>query len=42
MAKINVKISDALNKIGRESVDALLPEVLAAKEHLLKGDAAIR
>ena len=40
MAKINVKISDALNKIGRESVDALLPEVLAAKEHLLKGDAA--
>ena len=40
MQKIDIKISNALNKIGQASVAEMLPEVLAAKEHLLRGDAA--
>ena len=40
MQKIDIKISNALNKIGQSSVAEMLPEVLAAKDHLLRGDAA--
>ena len=40
MQNINVKIDNALNKIGQEAVKEMLPEVLAAKAHLVNGDAA--
>ena len=39
MQQIDVKIGNALRKIGQHSVDEMLPEVVAAKEHLLRGDA---
>ena len=39
MQQIDVKIGNALRKIGQHSVDEMIPEVLAAKEHLLRGDA---
>ena len=40
MDTIKVNVEHVLNYIERGAIDALLPEVLAAKEHLLKGDAA--
>ena len=40
MDTLKVNISHAANKVGKAEVDALLPEVLAAREHLVKGDAA--
>ncbi len=40
MQKIEVKIGNALNGIGQDAVAEMLPEVLAAKKHLLAGDAA--
>ena len=38
--KLNIKIDNALHYVGRDEVDTLLPELVAAKGHLLKGDAA--
>ena len=40
MEQLKINIDNALNLVTRSEVEALLPEVLAAKGHLLKGDAA--
>lgn len=40
MAKINVNIKNAGVMASRQEVEAIMPEVLKAKEHLMKGDAA--
>ncbi len=40
MAKINVNIKNASIMASRQEVEAIMPEVLKAKEHLMKGDAA--
>ena len=40
MAKINVNIKNASVMASRQEVEAIMPEVLKAKEHLMKGDAA--
>ena len=40
MDTLKVNIKHALNCIERSAIDALFPEVLAAKEHLINGDAA--
>ena len=40
METIKVNVEHALNYVSRDEVASLLPEVLVAKEHLLKGDAA--
>ncbi|MBR0170033.1 MAG: glucose-6-phosphate isomerase [Bacteroidales bacterium] len=40
MVKISVNIENSAAFADRKIVDNLLPEVLAAKDHLLKGDAA--
>ena len=40
MDTLKANIKHALNCIGKDAIDALLPEVLAAKKHLANGDAA--
>ena len=40
MDTLKANIKHALNCIGKDAIDALLPEVLAAKKHLVNGDAA--
>ena len=40
METLHINIEYALNKLTRADIEAVLPEVLVAKEHLLKGDAA--
>ena len=40
MAKISVNIKNAGVLAGREAEEAIMPEIMAAKQHLLKGDAA--
>ena len=40
MDTLNVNIKHALDYIDKSAIDALLPEVLAAKKHLVDGDAA--
>ena len=40
MDALNINIEHALAYVSRAEVDALLPEVVAAKRHLLAGDAA--
>ena len=40
MAKISVNIKNAGVLAGREAVEVIMPEIMAAKQHLLKGDAA--
>lgn len=40
MEHLKINIDNALGLVSRGEVEALLPEVLAAKQHLLKGDAA--
>ena len=40
MAKISVNIKNASVMASRQEVEAIMPEVLKAKEHLMKGDAA--
>ena len=40
MAQISVNIKNAGIMASREAVEAIMPEVVSAKEHLLKGDAA--
>ena len=41
MDTLKANIKHALNCIGKDAIDALLPEVLAAKKHLVNGDAAL-
>ncbi len=40
MEQLKINISNALNLVNRNEIDALLPEILSAKKHLLNGDAA--
>ena len=40
MDTLKANIKHALNCIGKDAIDTLLPEVLAAKKHLVNGDAA--
>lgn len=40
METISINIEHVLNKLTRAEIDALLPEILEAKKHLLAGDAA--
>ena len=40
MNTLKVNVEHALNHVSRGDLEALLPEVLAAKKHLLDGDAA--
>ena len=40
MDTLKLNIKHALNCIGKDAIDALLPEVIAAKKHLVNGDAA--
>ena len=40
MEALKVNVEHVLNYVSTDEISALLPEVLAAKEHLLKGDAA--
>lgn len=40
MEHLKINIDNALGLVNRAEVEAMLPEVLAAKQHLLKGDAA--
>ena len=39
LQKLNIKIDNALHYVGKDEVSSLLPELVAAKGHLLKGDA---
>ena len=39
MEQLKINIENALNQVSRSEVEALLPEVLAAKQHLLNADA---
>lgn len=40
MNTLKVNVEHALNYVSKDAVEQLLPEVLAAKKHLLQGDAA--
>jgi glucose-6-phosphate isomerase len=40
MKTLSVNVEHTLNYVTKDDVAALLPEVLAAREHLVKGDAA--
>ena len=40
MEHLKININNALGTVGRNEIEALLPEVLRAKQHLLDGDAA--
>lgn len=40
MNALKVNVEHALNYVSKDAVEQLLPEVLAAKKHLLQGDAA--
>ena len=40
MDTLKLNIKHALNCIGKDAINALLPEVIAAKKHLVNGDAA--
>ena len=40
MNTLKVNVEHVLNHLSKEDLQRMLPDVVAAREHLLKGDAA--